>query len=84
MAPALEALAFTFRVGPVLMDTDTIRMALPAEIAGGWSWVRRVNVTTWKEDPVVRASQDALLPDVPAMLSEGWLKLSGSMVKPES
>lgn len=84
VAPALEALAFTFRVGPVLVDPDTIRMPLPAEIAGGWSWVRRVNVTTWKEDPVVRASQDALLPDVPAMLSEGWLKLSGSMVKPES
>lgn len=84
VAPALEALAFTFRVGPVLVDPDTIRMPLPAEIAGGWSWVRRVNVTTWKEDPVVKASQDALLPDVPAMLSEGWLKLSGSMAKPES
>jgi hypothetical protein len=82
VAPALEALAFTFRVGPVLVDPDTIRMPLPAEIAGGWSWVRRVNVTTWKEDPVVKASQDALLPDVPALLSEGWLKLSGSLVKP--
>ena len=69
VAPALEALAFTFRVGPVLVDPETIRMPLPAEIAGGWSWVRRVNVTTWKEDPVVRASQDALLPDVPAILS---------------
>jgi hypothetical protein len=82
VAPALDALAFTFRIGPVLVDPDTIRMPLPAEIAGGWSWVRRVNVTTWKEDPVVRASQDALLPDTPAMLSEGWLKLTGSLIKP--
>jgi hypothetical protein len=82
VAAALEALAFTFRVGPVLVDPDTIRMPLPAEIAGGWSWVRRVNVTTWKEDPVVRASEDALLPDVPALLSEGWLKLSGSLATP--
>ena len=32
--------------------------------------------------PVVKASQDALLPDVPAMLSEGWLKLSGSLAPP--
>jgi hypothetical protein len=55
-------------------------MPLPSEISGGWSWVRRVNVTTWQEDPVVKASQDALLPDAPALLSEGWLKLSGSMV----
>lgn len=84
VAPALDALAFTFRVGPVLVDPDTIRMPVPAEIAGGWSWVRRVNVTTWKEDPVVRASQDALLPDTPAMLSEGWLKLTGSLAKPET
>jgi hypothetical protein len=84
VAPALEALAFTFRVGPVLVDPDTIRMPVPAEISGGWSWVRRVNVTTWKEDPVVKASQDALLPDVPAMLSEGWLKLTGSLEKPET
>jgi hypothetical protein len=80
VAPALEALAFTFRVGPVLVDPETIRMPLPSEISGGWSWVRRVNVTTWQEDPVVKASQDALLPDAPALLSEGWLKLSGSMV----
>jgi hypothetical protein len=83
VAPALEALAFTFRVGPVLVDPDTIRMPVPAEIAGGWSWVRRINVTTWKEDPVVRASQDALLPDTPAMLSEGWLKLTGALAKPK-
>ncbi len=83
VAPALDALVFTFRVGPVLVDPDTIRMPVPAEIAGGWSWVRRVNVTTWKEDPVVRASQDALLPDVPALLSEGWLKLSGSLARRE-
>lgn len=82
VAPALEALAFTFRVGPVLVDPDAVRMPVPAEIAGGWSWVRRINVTTWQEDPVVKASQDALLPDAPAMLSEGWLKLSGSLAKP--
>jgi len=76
--PALEALTYTFRIGPVLTDADAVRMPLPAEITGGWSWVRRVNVTTWQEDPVVKATQDALLPDAPAMLSEGWLKLSGA------
>ena len=82
VAPALEALSFTFRVGPVLVDPETLRMPLPSEIAGGWSWVRRVNVTTWQEDPVVKASQDALLPDAPALLTEGWLKLSGALVTP--
>lgn len=79
IAPALDAMALTFRVGPVLVDPDTIRMPLPAEIKGGWSWVRKVNVTTWQEDPVVKATQDALLPDVPALLSEGWLKVSGAL-----
>jgi len=81
VSQALEAMAFTFRIGPVLVDPDTLRMPLPAEISGGWSWVRRVNVTTWQEDPVVKASQDALLPDAPSMLNEGWLKLSGANVK---
>lgn len=79
IAPALDAMALTFRVGPVLVDPDTIRMPVPAEIKGGWSWVRKVNVTTWQEDPVVKATQDALLPDVPALLSEGWLKVSGAL-----
>lgn len=79
VAPALDAMSLTFRVGPVLVDPETIRMPLPAEIKGGWSWVRKVNVTTWQEDPVVKATQDALLPDVPALLSEGWLKVSGAL-----
>jgi len=79
IAPALDAMALTFRVGPVLVDPDTIRMPLPAEIKGGWSWVRKVTVTTWQEDPVVKATQDALLPDLPALLSEGWLKISGAL-----
>jgi hypothetical protein len=79
IAPALDAMALTFRVGPVLVDPHTIRMPVPAEIRGGWSWVRKVNVTTWQEDPVVKATQDALLPDVPALLSEGWLKVSGAL-----
>lgn len=81
VAPALDAMALTFRVGPVLVDPDTIRMPVPAEIRGGWSWVRRVNVTTWQEDPVVKSTQDALLPDMPALLSEGWLKVSGALEK---
>ena len=76
---ALDAMSLTFRVGPVLVDPDTIRMPLPAEIKGGWNWVRKVNVTTWQEDTVVKATQDALLPDMPALLSEGWLKVSGAL-----
>jgi hypothetical protein len=79
IAPALDAMALTFRVGPVLVDPDTIRMPLPAEIKGGWSWVRKVNVTTWQEDAAVNATQDALLPDAPALLNEGWLKISGAL-----
>lgn len=79
IAPALDAMALTFRVGPVLIDPDVVRMPLPAEIRGGWSWVRKVNVTTWQEDPVVKATPDALLPDTPALISEGWLKVSGAL-----
>jgi hypothetical protein len=79
VAPALDAMALTFRVGPVLVDPEQIRMPLPAEIRGGWSWVRKVNVTAWAEDPVVKATQDALLPDAPAEITEGWLRVSGAL-----
>ncbi|HVE77347.1 MAG TPA: hypothetical protein VNA89_00670 [Gemmatimonadaceae bacterium] len=79
VAPALAAMALTFRIGPILTDPTTIRMPLPAEIRGGWSWVRRTGVTTWAEDPVVKATGDARLPDGVSRMVEGWLRLAGAM-----
>ena len=80
---ALDNIAVTFRIGPVLTDPETIRMPLPAEIKGAWSWVRRTGPTVWKEDPVVNATEDAQLSPTPAHISEGWLKVTGPLREEE-
>jgi hypothetical protein len=73
---ALAKLAPTFRFGPVLIDPKRIRMPIPHDINGTWSWDHRSDVNTWTNDPVMHATQDALLPPDPPVGSEGWLRLS--------
>ena len=79
VANALANMSMTFRVGPVLTDPETIRMPLPTEIPGNWSWVNRTGPTVWQEGTVVTATDDAKFGDEPAMFTEGWLKLSEAM-----
>ena len=79
VAVALDAITLTFRVGPVLTDPETVRMPLPAEIRGNWSWVRRTNATVWKEDIIAKETDQAKLSDTSATFTEGWLKLGGAM-----
>jgi hypothetical protein len=73
---ALARLAPTFRFGPVLIDPKNIRMPIAAELNGTWSWDHRRDVSTWVNDPVTHATQDALLSPDPPMGSEGWLRLT--------
>jgi hypothetical protein len=75
VATALAALSPTFRFGPVLVDPKTLRMPVPSEIHGTWSWDHRADITTWAEDPVVVATQDAFLRPDPASGTEGWLRM---------
>ncbi|NOY62874.1 MAG: hypothetical protein GXP10_06960, partial [Gammaproteobacteria bacterium] len=79
VASALANMSMTFRVGPVLTDPETVRMPLPSEIPGNWSWINRTGPTVWQEGRVVTATDDAKFGDEPAMFTEGWLKLSESM-----
>ncbi len=75
IASALAALSPTFRFGPVLVDPKTLRMPVPNEIHGTWSWDHRADITTWAEDPVVAATQDAHLRPDPASGTEGWMRM---------
>lgn len=76
IASALAAISPTFRFGPVLVDPKTIRMPVPNEIHGTWSWDHRSDITTWAEDPIVAATQDAHLRPDPATGTEGWMRMS--------
>ena len=76
IAAAMATLSPTFRFGPVLVDPKTIRMPVPNEIHGTWSWDHRADITTWAEDPIVAATQDAHLRPDPASGTEGWMRMS--------
>jgi hypothetical protein len=39
-------------------------------------FTRRTDPSTWQDDPISVATQDALLQDVPAVTREGWLRIS--------
>ena len=75
VASALSKIAPTFRFGPVLMDPQRIRMPIPNEIHGTWSWDHRSSVTDWAEDKVTNTTGDALIPPDPAKAQEGWLRM---------
>jgi hypothetical protein len=69
-------LAVTFQTGPVIADPGTLRLPLPAERNGTWTWLQRVG-TAWEEDAIVDADDLARLPDALLQLRDGWLRLAG-------
>jgi hypothetical protein len=80
---ALARMAVTFRTGPVLTDAAAVRIPPPSERNGQWSWVQRTDAakadsdpTAWESPGIVKADQQARLPDAPTRLVEGWLKLT--------
>jgi len=75
IASALSQISPTFRFGPVLVDPQRIRMPVPSEIHGTWSWDHRTTVTDWSEEKVTNTTGDALIPPDPAKAQEGWLRM---------
>ena len=75
----LKDLEVTFRSGPILADSETLRMPRPAENHGTWSWVG-LSDDNWTETPIVNANDRARLPHAPPRLNQGWLrwKIDGS------
>lgn len=76
VADALAKLSPTFRFGPLLVDPKRIRMPIPTDIRGTWSWDYRADANTWAELPITNATQDALLPLDPPSGTEGWMRLT--------
>jgi hypothetical protein len=87
---ALARMALTFRAGPVLTDAATIRIPYPTEKSGTWSWVQRTtpadpqhwtDPSGWQVDQIVKADQNARLPNSAPRLLEGWLKLTPTNIE---
>jgi hypothetical protein len=71
----LSRLVPSFRVGPVLVDPAGIRMPLASALGAKQEWSRRDGPTTWRQDPIAAATQQALLPDTPAVAQEGYVRV---------
>jgi len=79
VSSALNAMAVSFRIGPLLTDPRQIRMPLPAEIRGSWTWIERTGLTLWQETtPAGANSTVATFSNTPLQLTQGWLKLSNA------
>ena len=74
-------MAVTFQVAPILSDPYTLSIPVPAEIEGKWSWLQRESVSNWMEEieTIFPTDAKAELPDLPAAVREGWLKLSEAL-----
>jgi hypothetical protein len=72
----LAAIAPSARIGPVLIDSDKVRLPLIASFGTEQLWTRRDGNYTWKNDPILAATQTALLPDTPATIEEGYIRIA--------
>ena len=76
LTPAAKQMEATFRVGPLLTPPDAVRMPLPAELHGSWSWIERTGVHLAPGQPIAPLSEAVVLDEPPPLVREGWLKLT--------
>jgi hypothetical protein len=76
VTPGLVRLNPSVRVGPVLVDPSEIRLPLIQLLGDRQTFTRRTGPLTWKEDPILAASQSALLPRLPHEAQEGWVRVT--------
>jgi hypothetical protein len=65
----------SFRVGPVLVDPTTVRLPMVTGLGDKQAFTRRDTPLSWRDDPIVAATQTAYLPEQPSTLQEGWIRV---------
>jgi hypothetical protein len=76
VAPGLAAMAPSVRVGPVLVDPAQLRLPVVSALPRDQVFTRRATPYTWRDDPILAATQSALLPDLPAEVQEGYVRVA--------
>ena len=71
VADALQQLSPSFRIGPVLVDPATVRLPKITALPKDQVFTARTDETTWHDDVIAAATQDALLPDSPPAVPRG-------------
>jgi len=63
------------RVGPVLVDPEEIRLPKVNLLGDKQQFTRRTGPLTWRDDPIISATQSAVLPRTPHEIQEGWIRI---------
>ncbi len=71
----LTRLVPSIRVGPVLVDPTEIRLPLVSTLAERQAFTRRTGALTWRDDPILAATQTAYLPRLAHEAQEGWIRV---------
>jgi hypothetical protein len=75
-AEALEHMDLAFSVGPFIGGSERLRLPLPKEIAGKWSWGHFRGLGVWQADEEIDQPDSAPgVPTTPLQIYEGWLVL---------
>jgi hypothetical protein len=76
VGPGLSVMAPSARVGPVLIDPGQVRLPKISAFPKDQLFTRRDSAGTWKDDPILAATQEALLPDLPHEVQEGYIRIA--------
>ena len=77
-SPGMKKLMPSLRVGPLLVDPGEIRLPLVSILGENQTFTRRTGELTWKDDPILAATQTAYLPRFPHEIQEGWIRVTPS------
>jgi hypothetical protein len=74
--PGLATIAPSLRSGPLLIDADKVRLPKVASFPAEQLFTHRDTPSTWRDDPILSASQSALLPGTQPEVQEGWIRIA--------
>jgi hypothetical protein len=75
VAPGLARLSPSVRTGPLLIDPDQVRLPKPSVLGTKQVFTRRTTPATWRDDPILAATQTALLPEGPSSVQDGYIRV---------
>jgi hypothetical protein len=75
VAPGLARLSPSLRTGPLLIEPDQVRLPKVSVFGAKQVFTRRDTPATWRDDPILAATQTALLPDGPTSVQEGYIRV---------
>ena len=75
VAKGLQRVIPSIRVGPVLVDPEEIRLPKVSLLGDKQQFTRRTGPLTWRDDPIISATQSALMPRMPHEIQEGWIRI---------